>query len=57
MSRPLHRGVSGVRIPGDDDEYCDSQMKDRSEKEDLDRRGSSYNCSFYHNVSISVKFP
>ncbi|GMY39408.1 probable pectin methyltransferase QUA2 [Fagus crenata] len=41
MSRPLHRGVSGgVRISGSSNDLWDSQMKDKTEKEDLDRRGS-----------------
>ncbi|KAJ7958995.1 S-adenosyl-L-methionine-dependent methyltransferases superfamily protein [Quillaja saponaria] len=41
MSRPLHRGLSGVRISGNSNDLWDSQLKDRTEKEDLDRRGSA----------------
>ncbi|KAK4274116.1 hypothetical protein QN277_017396 [Acacia crassicarpa] len=41
MSRPLHRGVSGVRIPDSSHELRDSQSKDKAEKEDSDRRASS----------------
>ncbi|RZC06769.1 putative pectin methyltransferase QUA2 isoform C [Glycine soja] len=41
MSRPLHRGVS-IRIPdSNNNDLWDSQSKDKSEKEGLDRRGSS----------------
>ncbi|TKY74379.1 pectin methyltransferase QUA2 [Spatholobus suberectus] len=40
MSRPLHRGVS-VRIPDSNNDLWDSQSKDKTEKEGLDRRGSS----------------
>lgn len=42
MSRPLHRGVSAVRIPDtSNNESWDSQSKDKTEKEGLDKRGSS----------------
>lgn len=41
MSRPLHRGSSAARISGGSQDLWDSQMKDRSEKEDLSRRDSS----------------
>ncbi|XP_058756046.1 probable pectin methyltransferase QUA2 [Vicia villosa] len=42
MSRPLHRGVSGVRVPdGINDSSWDSQSKDKTEKDDFDKRGSS----------------
>ena len=44
MSRPLQRGVSGVRIP-------DSQSKDKTEKEDLDKRGSS------DHSPLTLRFP
>jgi hypothetical protein len=40
MSRPLHRGVSGARISGSSQDLWDSQKKDKTEKEELDRRGS-----------------
>ena len=39
MSRPLHR-VSGIRIP-DSNQDWDSQKKDRTEKEEFDKRSSS----------------
>ncbi|KAK7410516.1 hypothetical protein VNO78_01350 [Psophocarpus tetragonolobus] len=39
MSRPLHRGVS-IRIPESNNDLWDSQSKDKTEKEGLDRRGS-----------------
>ncbi|KAE9609048.1 putative S-adenosyl-L-methionine-dependent methyltransferase [Lupinus albus] len=44
MSRPLYRGVSGIRIPENSYDYTldsDSQYKDKTDKEDFDRRGSS----------------
>ncbi|KAL4604155.1 hypothetical protein ACB092_10G172200 [Castanea dentata] len=51
MSRPLHRGVSGgLRLSGSNNDLWDSQMKDRTEKEDLDRRGSDQSIA-------SAKFP
>ena len=39
MSRPLHRGVSGGgRLSGSmDDLWTDSQMKDKTEKDDIDK--------------------
>lgn len=46
MSRPSLRGVSGIRISGGSNDFSDSQMKDRTEKEDLDRRGSSDPSSY-----------
>ncbi|KAG6705481.1 hypothetical protein I3842_07G181000 [Carya illinoinensis] len=50
MSRPLHRGASGPRISASSNDLCDSQMKDKTEKEELDRRGSDHSCLF-------LKFP
>ncbi|RDY01068.1 putative pectin methyltransferase QUA2, partial [Mucuna pruriens] len=41
MSRPLHRGVSAVRIPDRNHDFWDSQSKDKTEKEGLDKKGSS----------------
>lgn len=42
MSRPLHRGVSGIRVPDSiNDSSWDSQSKDKTEKDDFDKRGSS----------------
>ncbi|KAF7829951.1 putative pectin methyltransferase QUA2 [Senna tora] len=51
MSRPLHRGVSGIRIPDSSNESWDSQSKNKTEKEDLDKRGSSDQSLF------GLKFP
>ena len=45
MSRPLYRGVSGVRIPEYNHDSWDSQHKDKTEKEDLDKKGSSNHSS------------
>ncbi|XP_059459820.1 probable pectin methyltransferase QUA2 [Corylus avellana] len=50
MSRPLHRGVSGVRISGSSHDLWDSQMKDKPEKEELDRRGSDQSY-------LALRFP
>ncbi|KEH34953.1 putative S-adenosyl-L-methionine-dependent methyltransferase [Medicago truncatula] len=41
MSGPLYRGVSGIRIPDNSMDSWDSQSKDKTEKDGLDRRGSS----------------
>ncbi|KAJ4952396.1 hypothetical protein NE237_029228 [Protea cynaroides] len=41
MSRPLHRGVSGGRVAESSHYSWDSQMKDRTEKEDVYRNRSS----------------
>ena len=57
MSRPLQRGVSGVRISGGSNDFCDSQMKDRTEKEDLERRASSDQSSFSMRLPLRVVFP
>ncbi|KAJ4701351.1 S-adenosyl-L-methionine-dependent methyltransferases superfamily protein [Melia azedarach] len=37
MSRPLHRGVSGMRISANGHDSWDSEMKDRAEKEGFDK--------------------
>ncbi|KAK4483945.1 hypothetical protein RD792_011154 [Penstemon davidsonii] len=57
MSRTLHRGVSGGgvgRFSGNThDFYEDSQMKEKTEKEDIDRsRTNSYDQKY-----LSIKFP
>lgn len=57
MSRPLHRGISGIRISGGSNDFCDSQMKDKTEKEDLDRRGSSEQNPYSMRLPIRVLFP
>ncbi|KAJ6681801.1 PECTIN METHYLTRANSFERASE QUA2-RELATED [Salix koriyanagi] len=41
MSRPLHRGATGIRISGNSNDLRDSQMKDKTEKENMDRNRSS----------------
>jgi hypothetical protein len=41
MSRPLYRGVSGIRIPDNNIDSWDSQSKDKTEKDGFDRKGSS----------------
>ncbi|XP_020233659.1 probable pectin methyltransferase QUA2 [Cajanus cajan] len=52
MSRPLQRGVSGgVRVPESGHDLWDSQSKDKTEKEDLDKRGSSDHSPF------ALRFP
>lgn len=57
MSRPLHRGISGIRVSGGSNDFSDSQMKDKTEKEDLDRRVSSDQSSFSMRMPIRVLFP
>ncbi|XVF64788.1 hypothetical protein PTKIN_Ptkin09bG0194900 [Pterospermum kingtungense] len=51
MSRPLHRGVSGMRISGNGNDFWDSQVKDKTEKEDFDRNRSSVQSC------LSLRFP
>ncbi|KAL1309068.1 hypothetical protein HN51_051744 [Arachis hypogaea] len=46
MSRPLQRGVSGIQIP-------DSQSKEKTEKEDLDKKAPSDQSP----SSLSLRFP
>ncbi|KAK8643114.1 hypothetical protein V6N13_012428 [Hibiscus sabdariffa] len=53
MSRPLHRGVSATRISGSSNDLLDSQVKDKTEKEELDRNHSSFS-SFWSTFSIST---
>lgn len=58
MSRPLHRGISGgVRVSGGSNDFSDSQMKDKTDKEDLERRASSDQSSFSMRLPIRVLFP
>ncbi|XP_062097753.1 probable pectin methyltransferase QUA2 [Humulus lupulus] len=60
MSRPLplHRGVSsGTRGSGGSNDFSDSQMKDKTEKDDLDRRGPSDQSAFGMKLPIRVLFP
>ncbi|KAJ6412824.1 hypothetical protein OIU84_005803 [Salix udensis] len=51
MSRPLHRGATGIRISGNSNDLWDSQMKDKTEKEDMDRNRSS------DQSYLALKFP
>ncbi|KAL6573278.1 putative pectin methyltransferase qua2 [Orobanche hederae] len=56
MSRPLHRGVSGGggRCSGDShDFWVDSQMKEKTEKEDIDRDRTIGT----DHTQLSIKFP
>ncbi|KAI3856317.1 hypothetical protein MKX03_023590 [Papaver bracteatum] len=58
MSRPLHRGVSGG---GRNAECCDytwdSQMKDKTDKEDLEKRHSQDHMSLSSRCLIGLVFP
>ncbi|KDP41393.1 hypothetical protein JCGZ_15800 [Jatropha curcas] len=56
MSRPLHRGISG-RNSGNSQELWDSQMKDKTEKEDLDRNRSSDQSYLALKFPLRVLFP
>ncbi|ESQ27291.1 hypothetical protein EUTSA_v10018220mg [Eutrema salsugineum] len=49
MSMPLQRGISGVRVSDSSDDLRDSQMKDKTEKEDLARGRST--------DSLTLRFP
>ena len=49
MPRPLHR--SGIRISSNSNDFWDSQVKDKTEKEDLDRNRSS------DQSYLSLRFP
>lgn len=51
MSRPLHRGVSGMRISANGHDSWDSEMKDRAEKEGFDK-DHSVDQSY-----IALRFP
>lgn len=51
MSMPLQRGASGIRISGNSHDLWDSQMKDRTEKEDLNRNRSP------DNGYLALRFP
>ncbi|KAK9270027.1 hypothetical protein L1049_025600 [Liquidambar formosana] len=53
MSRPLHRGISGIRISGSSHDSWDSQMKDRTDKEESEKSHSSYNSY----LSLRLLFP
>ncbi|XP_015882237.3 probable pectin methyltransferase QUA2 [Ziziphus jujuba] len=57
MSRPSQRGISGLRISGGSNDFSDSHMNDRTEREDLDRRGSSDDSSFAMRSSFRMSFP
>lgn len=50
MSMPLQRGISGVRVSDSSDDLRDSQMKDKTDKEDLIRGRST-------ESHLTLKFP
>lgn len=54
MARPLHRGSSGARISGGSNDFWDSQMKDKTDKEDLDRRASSDQNNFAFRIPVRL---
>ncbi|KAK8677938.1 hypothetical protein V6N13_143457 [Hibiscus sabdariffa] len=39
MPRPLHRGVSGIRVSGNNNDFWDSQVKDKTEKVIVNENG------------------
>ncbi|KAE8666497.1 putative pectin methyltransferase QUA2 [Hibiscus syriacus] len=47
MSRPLLRGVSATRISGSSNDLLDSQVKNKTEKEGLNRKHSSLRFPFW----------
>ncbi|KAI5589053.1 hypothetical protein POPTR_005G163900v4 [Populus trichocarpa] len=57
MSRPLHRGATGIRISGNSNDLWDSQMKDKTEKEDMDRNRSSDQSYLALKFPFRVLFP
>ncbi|CAI8585575.1 unnamed protein product [Vicia faba] len=57
MSRPLHRGVSGTRVPDSiNDLSWDSQSKDKTEKDDFEKRGSSDHTPLGLRSPLSLVF-
>uniref|UniRef100_A0A2P2M5L0 Methyltransferase n=2 Tax=Rhizophora mucronata TaxID=61149 RepID=A0A2P2M5L0_RHIMU len=57
MSRPLHRGISGIRISGSSQDFLDSQVKDKTEKEDLDRTRTSDQSYIVPRLHFGLFFP
>ncbi|KAI5597823.1 hypothetical protein POPTR_002G098000v4 [Populus trichocarpa] len=57
MSRPLLRGATGGRVSGNSNDLWDSQMKDKTEKEDLDRNRSSDQSYLALRFPFRVLFP
>ncbi|KAJ6709509.1 SAM-DEPENDENT METHYLTRANSFERASE [Salix koriyanagi] len=57
MSGPLYRGATGIRISGNSNDLWDSQMKDKTEKEDLDRNRSSDQSYLALRFPFRVFFP
>uniref|UniRef100_A0A1J3EDY1 Methyltransferase n=1 Tax=Noccaea caerulescens TaxID=107243 RepID=A0A1J3EDY1_NOCCA len=51
MSMPLQRGIAGVRVSDSSDDLRDSQMKDKTEKDDLIRGRST------ENNTLTFRFP
>lgn len=57
MTRPLYRGSPGIRNSGNNQESMDSQMKEKPEKEDPDRRSSSDYAYIPFKFSIRLLTP
>lgn len=58
MSRPLHRGISGIRIPGSShDESWNSQMKDKTDKEDSYKSRSLDHPYLWWNFPVRLLCP
>ena len=58
MSRPLHRGASGVKVHGHGDDKWDSQMKDKTEREEMEKRVSlDHGGTLASRLPIRVLFP
>ncbi|KAL1344633.1 hypothetical protein HN51_018505 [Arachis hypogaea] len=56
MSRPLYRGVSGVRTPEHNHDSWESHNKDKLDKEDLDKKGSSNHSSLPLKSPLKLLF-
>ncbi|KAJ6938115.1 pectin methyltransferase QUA2 [Populus alba x Populus x berolinensis] len=52
-----HRGATGMRVSGNSNDLWDSQMKDKTEKEDLDRNRSSDQSYLALRFPFRVLFP
>ncbi|MED6144257.1 hypothetical protein PIB30_014119 [Stylosanthes scabra] len=54
MSRPLYRSVSGVRTPEHNHDSWESLNKDKVDKEDFDKKGSSNHSSLsgHHRLQM-----
>ncbi|KAJ8772086.1 hypothetical protein K2173_027263 [Erythroxylum novogranatense] len=56
MSRPLHRGISGLRISGNSRDLWESQKKYKPGKEDLERTRSSDHSYLAFKLPFSLLF-